>query len=127
TSGQPLPTKQVMPTPTATVTPTPTPEASDAAANEAAAAFCWQNEIDRLATLARSGRGSRAALLTAIVDSVHRGFAAPEILLFSKSPGDSAFELTHGRGQSFASLGRRARLRSTDRTVFGVCLTRGEN
>lgn len=129
TSGQPLPMKRTTSTPVPASAPAPasTAEVSDAAANEAAAAFCWQTEIDRLAALARSGRGSRAALLTAIVDSVHRGFAAPEILLFSKSPGESAFELTHGRGQSFASLGRRARLRSADRTVFGVCLTRGEN
>lgn len=95
--------------------------------NQAAAAFCWQSEIDRLSVLARSGRGSRGALLTAIVDSVQRGFAAPECLLFSKADGSSIFELTHGRGRSFASLGHRARLRTTDRTVFGVCLTRGEN
>ena len=99
-----------------------------AAENKTAAAdFCWQTEIDRLATLARSGRGSRTALLAAMVDSVHRGFAAPECLLFSKAPGASTFELTHGRGRSYASLGRRAVIRGADRTVFGVCLTRGEN
>ena len=98
-----------------------------AAANETAAAFNWQNEIDRLAALARSGPGSRGKLLAAIVDSVQRGFAAPECLLFSKAPGSAIFELTHGRGASFVSLGQRARLRSSDRTVFGVCLTRGEN
>ncbi|MEO7599970.1 MAG: HDOD domain-containing protein [Opitutus sp.] len=106
---------------------TPADSPSTITDNEAAAAFCWQTEIDRLSALARSGVGSRGKLLSAIADSVQRGFAAPECLLFSKPPGAALFELTHGRGGSFASLGQRARLRSTDRTVFGVCLSRGEN
>ena len=110
----------------ASATPALAPAAS-AAESQAAADFCWQAEIDRLAALASSGRGSRTALLAAMVDSVHRGFAAPECLLFSRARGASAYELTHGRGRSFASLGSRAIIRSTDRTVFGVCLTRGEN
>lgn len=131
-SVAPVPVKAVVSAPvnSAEASATARVAAADAAAtaqNEVAAAFCWQGEIDRIAALASSGKGSRGALLSAIVDSVQRGFAAPECLLFSKAEGSSIFELTHGRGRSFASLGQRARLRSTDRTVFGVCLMRGEN
>lgn len=91
------------------------------------ATFDWQHEINRLEALAGAGGGSRQALLSAIVDSVRRGFAAPECLLFSKSERAALFELTHGCGPCFTALAQRARVRATDRTVFGVCLTRGEN
>jgi HD-like signal output (HDOD) protein len=105
---------------------------SERRANEAPstgdhATFDWQTEINRLETLAGSGGGSRAALLSAIVDSVQRGFAAPECLLFSRSDHAASFELTHGRGACFTALGQRVRVRAADRTVFGVCLSRGEN
>jgi HD-like signal output (HDOD) protein len=102
-------------------------EAGDAVEANSHATFDWQGEINRLATLAASGKGSRGALLAAIVDSVHRGFAAPECVLFSKDERSAVFEVTHGRGECHVRLERRARVRAVDRTVFGVCLSRGEN
>ncbi len=96
-------------------------------AGEGGAGFTWESEIERLQALSGNPSRSRETLLLAVLDSVRRGFAAPECLLFSQPTPDADFRLAHGHGPLFKQLRSHPRVRAHDRNVFGVCLSRREN
>src|SRR5690606_27436759 len=89
--------------------------------------FSWLVEIDRMAALAANPGIARHQFLAAVVDAISRGLDAPECLLFSSPAGVAELRLTHGSGSCFDALKGRAAVRPDERTVFGVCVTRGEN
>lgn len=97
------------------------------AAPRESAGFGWQAEIDRVSALGTSPQATPQSLMRAILESLRRGFDAPESLLFCPPMPGADHRLVHGHGQLFNRLRARARIRPEERTVFGVCLTRREN
>lgn len=98
-------------------TPPPAPITGD---------FDWAGGVAHVASLLQRPGVSRDEILVTILAIVQRGLAASEALLFSMQTGAGG-RLTHGWGEGFAALRESAVIRSEERTVFGVCLTRHEN
>jgi HD-like signal output (HDOD) protein len=105
--------------------PQPATVVSDAA--DEPAGFGWQTEIDRVSALGTSPSATPQSLMRAVLESLRRGFDAPESLLFCPPMPGADHRLVHGYGVLFNRLRARARVRPEERTVFGVCLTRREN
>ena len=105
--------------------PQPATVVSDAA--DEPAGFGWQTEIDRVSALGTLPQATPQSLMRAVLESLRRGFDAPESLLFCPPMPGADHRLVHGHGVLFNRLRARARIRPEERTVFGVCLTRREN
>ncbi len=88
--------------------------------------FDWAGGAAHVAALLQKPGVSRDEVMVTVLAIVQRGLAAAEGLLFSIQPGGTG-RLTHGRGDVFTALRDSAAIRSEERTVFGVCLTRHEN
>jgi HD-like signal output (HDOD) protein len=89
--------------------------------------FSWETEFERISALASSPGTTRDALYAAALDSIQRGLAAPECVLFTAAANGIDYRVTHGLGSCFPALAAEARARADERNIFGVCLTRGEN
>lgn len=89
--------------------------------------FSWETEFERISALAASSDTTRDALYAAAIDSIQRGLAAPECVLFTAAVNGIDYRVTHGLGSCFPALAADARARAEERNIFGVCLTRGEN
>lgn len=133
--------------PAASIQPAPAPAAATPAAPGAARAtfaprsapslrppppvtvdtFDWAGGADQLTRLLRMPGVSRAEMLSALLEIVQRGLSAPECILFSGTAGTSDFTITHHRGALGGELKAGVGIRSSERTVFGVCLARHEN
>lgn len=107
-----------------TISDSPAAPAIEACSPVSTTAF-WQAEIERIAALPPTAH--RDARLHAATGSLKRGLEATECLLFWKNASDSDYSLTQGSGACYNLLDRRTRIRAQDRTIFGVCTTRGEN
>jgi len=119
--------------PAATSTPETPPPAQHAAPSAptapelpAPAPFTWSAEIARLTALANSSANPAPPLVDSAFDSLRRGLDATEFLLFSHSALDDAFVLSHRAGRSSHRVDKPS-IRASERTVFGICLARGEN
>ncbi len=89
--------------------------------------FDWAGGAEQLARLLRMPGVSHSEILKALLEIVQRGLSAPECILFASAPGAAEHTITHFRGVLGADLKPVAAIRSSERTVFGVCLARHEN
>jgi hypothetical protein len=98
---------------------TSTPAVVDATAS-------WNEGIERLRAQAGDRQRPLAEVLGLALDIVTQGFGAQASALFSADlPGDP-YRLTDQRGDLFRNL-RTGGVKGSDRSVFGICLTRREN
>lgn len=89
--------------------------------------FDWAGGVEQLTRLLRMPGVSRGDMLKALLEIVQRGLSAPECILFSNAPGAAEFTISHFKGNLGAELKAGAKIRTAERTVFGVCLARHDN
>ena len=89
--------------------------------------FDWAGGVEQLTRLLRMPGVSRGDMLKALLEIVQRGLSAPECILFSNAPGAAEFTISHFKGNLGAELKGVAKIRTAERTVFGVCLARHDN
>jgi len=61
------------------------------------------------------------------LNALVKGLGAHEAWLFLRPPGGQSFALVRGIGEQWQSVKSKAAVRTDQRSVFGVCLSRGEN
>ncbi len=87
----------------------------------------WGVHLTRVNGLISQAGASPDHIFAAVIQAVCHIMSAPEGLLFIGPRDQHYYNLAHGSGGLFKSLGARARIDARDRTVLGVCLLRKEN
>ena len=113
-------------------TPMPSPAPSPAApaptvTTNVAAGLGLETGVAELTALANDTGASSDALCLAVLEIMHRTFAAPECILFLLQPAQGVLRITHGFGHAWRELQPHATIRPGERTLFGLCLQRRDN
>jgi HD-like signal output (HDOD) protein len=107
----------------------PLPAAGTALGALSLPAHDWQGSLAALAGLLREPGVTQEVLHRGLLKAVQAGLGAEHCLLFAAQPRRTGFPLLMGHGPLHRLLQRQNEVvvRGGERTVFGVCLQRGEN
>ena len=87
----------------------------------------WTDGAERIAGIVRDPNATRDQVLEASLEMVQKALNATDCVILSNSLGSPDYRLSHGHGKLFEILKGKAKARSDERTVVGVCLARREN
>ncbi|MFO1452277.1 MAG: HDOD domain-containing protein [Opitutaceae bacterium] len=86
----------------------------------------WTDGIERLRAHATDRKRPLSEILGLALDIVTQGFGAQASALFAAELPGEPYRVTDQRGDLFRAL-RPGAIKGSDRTVFGICLSRREN